>query len=75
MSRTQYEVRVSGRMSERAQHAFGDYCDIRIVPAPPETIIYVGVVDQAHLQGILHLLANLGLTLVSLNQLPNMENQ
>jgi len=54
------------------QHAFGDYGEMRIVPAPPETIIYAAVIDQAQLQGILDLLANLGLHLVSLNEMPDL---
>jgi hypothetical protein len=70
MSQSQYEFRVSGRLSDRAQHAFGDYGDLRVVPAPAETIIYAAVIDQAQLKGILDLLANLGLHLVSLHRMP-----
>lgn len=65
-----YEFRVSGRLSERAQHAVGDFSEVRIVPVPPETIIYGAVTDQAHLNGILAFLENLGLQIVSVRQLP-----
>jgi hypothetical protein len=42
------------------------------VPAPPETIIYGCVSDEAHLHGILLLLENLGLHIVSLHQIPDL---
>lgn len=66
---SRYEFRVSGRLSERAQRAFGDYQEMRIVPARAETFLYVAVTDDAHLQGILALLANLGLHLISVNRM------
>jgi hypothetical protein len=66
----QYEFRVSGRLSERAQHAIGDFSEMRIVPAPPETLLYGAVTDQAHLHGILAFLESLGLQIVSVRQLP-----
>jgi hypothetical protein len=68
--RQRYEFRVSGRLSERARHAVGDFSEMRIVTAPPETILYDVVTDQAHLHGILAFLESLGLQLVSVNQLP-----
>jgi hypothetical protein len=63
-----YEFRVSGRLSERAQHAFGE---MRIVPTPPETIIYGAVADGSHLRGILDRLDNLGLHVVSVHRMPD----
>jgi hypothetical protein len=66
----QYEFRVSGRLSEPAQHAVCDFSELRIVSAPPETILYGLVTDQAHLHGILTFLDSLGLQIVSLHQLP-----
>lgn len=66
----QYEFRVSGRLSERAQHAMTEFSEMRIVPAPPETIIYGEVTDQSHLHGILTFLENLGLHIVSVHELP-----
>ena len=71
MSRQQYEFRVRGRLSERAQHAVGDFSEMRIVPAPPETMLYGTVTDQAHLHGILAFLDNLGLQIVSVHQMPS----
>jgi hypothetical protein len=70
VSRRQYEFRVSGRLSERAQHAVGDFSEMRIVPAPPETMLYGMVTDQAHLHGILAFLDNLGLQIVSVHPMP-----
>jgi hypothetical protein len=66
----QYEVRVAGRLSERARDAVGDFSDMRVVPAPPETILYGAVTDQAHLHGILAFLETLGLHIVSVHQVP-----
>jgi hypothetical protein len=68
--RRQYELRVSGRLSERARHAVGDFSEMRVMPAPPETILYGSVIDQAHLHGILDFLESLGLQIVSVHQLP-----
>ncbi|HEY7595257.1 MAG TPA: hypothetical protein VH969_19055 [Actinophytocola sp.] len=66
----QYEFRVSGRLSDQTRHAVGDFSEMRIVPAPPETILYGAVTDQAHLHGILTFLESLGLNIVSVHQLP-----
>lgn len=68
--RQQYEFRVRGRLSERAQHAVGDFSQLRVASAPPETILYGAVADQAHLHGILEFLESLGLHIVSVRQLP-----
>jgi hypothetical protein len=68
--RRQYEFRVSGRLSDRTRDAVGDFSQMRIVPAPPETILYGAVTDQAHLHGILTFLESLGLQIVSVHQLP-----
>jgi len=67
----QYEFRVSGRLSERTRDAVGDFSEMRIVAAPPETILYGAVTDQAHLHGILTFLESLGLQIVSVHQLPD----
>jgi hypothetical protein len=72
--RRHYEFRVSGRLSERAQHAVGDFSEMRIVQAPQETILYGAVTDQAHLHGILAFLENLGLQIVSVHQCPTEPN-
>ncbi|HWM02071.1 MAG TPA: hypothetical protein VNP92_06995 [Actinophytocola sp.] len=68
--RRQYEFRVSGRLSERARDAVGDFSEMRVTPAPPETLLYGAVTDQAHLHGILTFLESLGLHIVSVHQLP-----
>jgi hypothetical protein len=66
----QYEFRVSGELSERARQAVGDFSEMRVVPAPPETILYGAVTDQAHFHGLLTFLESLGLQIVSVHQLP-----
>lgn len=72
MADAQYEVRVDGRLSERARRAFADCHQVRIVPAPAETVLYVAVTDESHLQGILTLLANLRLQVVSMTRIPKL---
>jgi hypothetical protein len=62
-----YEFRVAGLLSERTRGAFGD---MTIEDAPPETIIAGKVLDDAHLHGVLALIQDLGLTVVSVNQIP-----
>lgn len=71
--RTHYEFRVSGRLSERAKHACDDFGCMAVVPAPPETIIYGEVVDEAHLHGMLALFQNLGLEVISMFQVHQTE--
>lgn len=66
----QFEFRVSGLLSEHAAAAVGDFSEMRVVPAPPETMLYGAVTDQAHLHGILRFLESLGLQIVSVHQLP-----
>jgi hypothetical protein len=67
MPARRYEFRVAGRLSERAQGAFADMV---VNDAPPETIISGDVVDDAHLHGVLALIQNLGLHVVSVNETP-----
>jgi hypothetical protein len=67
MSQTRYEFRVTGHVSERARHAFGEFGEMHIVPAAPETTIYGDVVDDSHLHGILAMFQNLGLHIVSMH--------
>lgn len=68
--RRQYELRVGGRLSERAKHAVADFSEMRVVPVPPETILYGPVIDQAQLHGILTFLESLDLHIVSVHRLP-----
>ncbi len=67
MAGVRYELRVSGLMSDRARDAFNDMV---VQPAPPESIIYADVVDEAQLRDLLALCGAMGLELVSLQQLP-----
>ncbi len=72
MSARRYEFRVAGRLSERAQGAFAD---MAVNDAPPETIISGDVVDDSHLHGVLALIQNLGLHVVSVNEVPPAPSQ
>jgi hypothetical protein len=62
-----YEFRVSGLLSERTRGAFPD---MTVVDAPAETVIVGDVLDESHLHGVLALMQNLGLHVVSVNQIP-----
>lgn len=67
MAARRYEFRVAGRLSERSRGAF---IDMTVQDAPPETIIFGDVVDDSHLHGVLALIQNLGLHVVSVNEVP-----
>jgi hypothetical protein len=60
-----YEFRVAGRLSERTRAAFPD---MTVLDAPAETIIFGEVIDESHMHGVLVLIQNLGLRVVSVNQ-------
>jgi hypothetical protein len=60
-----YQFRVAGRPSDRTRGAFPD---MLLVEAPPETIIYGEVIDEAHLHGVLALIQDLGLHVVSVHE-------
>jgi hypothetical protein len=60
-----YEVRVAGRMSERACCAF---VDMTVVPVRPETIIYGEVPDDDRLHRLLGLCQDLGLQVVAVRE-------
>ena len=64
MSR-RYEFRVEGLVSQRTRDAFPD---MSVVDAPVETIILGEVVDESHLHGVLALIQDLGLRVVSVNE-------
>ncbi len=72
MPARRYEFRVAGRLSERAQGAFAD---MAVHDAPPETVISGDVVDDSHLHGVLALIQNLGLHVVSVNEVPPVPSQ
>ena len=65
MTPKRYEFRVAGRVSERTRSAFPD---MTVVDVPAETIILGEVVDESHLHGVLALIQDLGLQVVSVNQ-------
>jgi len=67
-----YEFRVHGWCSPRLRQAVGEFSDVRVVPAPPETIIYGAVSDQSHLHGLLLLLEDFGLQIVSVHRIPEL---
>ena len=72
MERRRYEFRVSGLLSERTRGAFPD---MTVVDAPPETIILGDVLDESHLHGVLALIQDLGLHVVSVNQIPGIPGE
>jgi hypothetical protein len=59
-----YEFRVAGRLSEHTRAAFPD---MTVLDVAPETIIRGEVVDDSHLHGVLVLIQDLGLRVVSVN--------
>jgi hypothetical protein len=63
-----YELRVAGRMSERACFAFPD---MQVIPVPPQSIIYGQVADDAHLHDLLALCQTMGLRVISLHEIPS----
>lgn len=65
MSRRRYEFRVAGRLSE---HVRGAFPDMTVLDVPPETVIFGEVVDESHMYGVLALIQDLGLQVVSVNQ-------
>lgn len=72
MPQMNYEFRVHGWCSPRLRQAVGEFSDVRVVPAPPETIIYGAVSDQSHLHGLLLLLEDFGLQIVSVHRIPEL---
>ncbi|KAA9150315.1 hypothetical protein FPZ12_041475 [Amycolatopsis acidicola] len=71
MTEKNYEFRVQGWISAPVRDAVGEFGDVCVLRAPPETLIYGEISDQAHLTGMLALLGNLGLRIVSVHQVPN----
>jgi hypothetical protein len=67
VSPRRYEFRVAGRLSDNSRAAFSD---MKVIDVPAETLIYGDVVDESHLLGVLALIQNLGLRVVSMNQIP-----
>ena len=68
MTAMRYQVRVAGRMSERACAAFPG---TTMVPVAPETMIYGEFRDDAELHGLLELCLSLGLRVVRVQEAPS----
>ncbi|GEL19766.1 hypothetical protein [Pseudonocardia asaccharolytica] len=67
MGRARYEVRVSGRLSDRARNAF---CGMQIQAVPPQTIMFGELAEESDLRDLLALCRAMGLEVVSLQRLP-----
>lgn len=68
MTTRRYEFRVAGLLSTRVQGAFPD---MTVLHAPPQTIILGEVLDESHLHGVLAQIQNLGLHVVSVQEVPD----
>jgi hypothetical protein len=68
VSSRRYEFRVAGRLSADTRAAF---LGMTVVDVPPDTAIYGEVVDQSHMHGVLALIQDLGLRVVSVNPVPD----
>ncbi|HJQ47488.1 MAG TPA: hypothetical protein VJ870_14410 [Amycolatopsis sp.] len=71
MTERTYEFRVSGELSEHVCDIVGDFSEMRIITAPPETLIYSRVPDVTYLHSILRLCEDLGLRIVSVQRVPD----
>jgi hypothetical protein len=67
MPRRRYEIRIAGRLSARARDAF---VDMDVHAAPQETVIAGTVHDDEGLNRLLALIHSLGLSIVSVDQVP-----
>ncbi|HEY6425408.1 MAG TPA: hypothetical protein VIY28_19630 [Pseudonocardiaceae bacterium] len=67
MTGARYEFRVSGRMSERARHAFQD---MQFHAVPPQTIMVGEVAGESDLHELLARCSAMGLHVVALQRLP-----
>jgi hypothetical protein len=62
-----YEVRVNGRLSERARSAF---CAMDVTPVPTQSILFGELAEPSDLGKLLALCMAMGLEVVSLRRLP-----
>jgi len=71
---TQYEIRVSGRLGEQGSSWF-DGMEITVdeTVEPVQTVIKGRMEDQAALHGLIGRIRDLGLTLISVNQVEQKE--
>jgi hypothetical protein len=63
-----YEVRVNGRLSERARSAF---CAMDVTPVPAQTIVFGSMPEATDLADLLALCGAMGLEVVSVRRLPS----
>jgi hypothetical protein len=68
MASARYELRVNGRLSERARSAF---CTMDVRDLPPQTIVFGELDDQSDLRDLLALCSSMGLEVISLHRLPD----
>ncbi|WP_233573631.1 hypothetical protein [Amycolatopsis panacis] len=64
-----------GRVSDPLRQAVDEFTDVQVVQAPPETLIYGAVEDQAQLHGLLMLLETLGLRIVAVHEIPSLPSE
>lgn len=67
MEPTRYRIAVRGRLTERLGSAFEG---LALEPGRELTVLVGEIRDQAHLYGVLDLVRNLGLELVSVAEAP-----
>jgi hypothetical protein len=67
MASTRYEVRVNGRLSERARRAF---CAMDVTLVPAQTIVFGNLPEVTGLADLLALCRAMGLEVVSVRRLP-----
>jgi hypothetical protein len=67
MTPRQYELRIEGRVSEDVAR---DFTEFEVREAPPETVMYGEIADDAQLHGVLARLQDLGLRVTSLRTVP-----
>jgi hypothetical protein len=67
-----YEVKIMGRLHERWSFWFGDIAiTIEVIEdRPPVTILHCPAMDQVRLRGVLNMIWDLNLELVSVQRLP-----
>ena len=65
MGMMRYELRVAGRMSDLACHAFPG---MRVTPVAAQSIIHGPVADDGHLHDLLTLCQSMGLRVISLRE-------
>jgi hypothetical protein len=65
MAAARYEFRVRGRMSDDTA---GEFDELEVLQATPETVLHGEVTDDAHLHGILARFQALGLHVVSMRE-------